>query len=893
VPIEDRVPQLFERLMKLVRNDLDAGERVGGYEILSRLGAGGMGIVYRARHVALGRTVALKVLAPRLATPEFERRFEREARALAAIDHPNVVRVFDAGRDGEHLFIAMELVDGRSLERVIDEAPIEPARLLPLIRDVAHGLACIHEAGLVHRDVKPSNVLVGDDGVARLTDFGLAIEAEPLSRITQTGEFLGTPHYDAPEQIQGRAVDHRSDLYALGVVLFQALTGRLPFTAPHGAALIAKHLQEPPPLDAVPLAWRDVVARLLAKDPDARYPDARALLRDLGRPRRRRWRLASALAILLLVACAALTLRALNATRPAVNVLALVDPVDDAVVGAWTMDGAALDVTRASSHARLQIPLVVPDELDWIVTARRLEGRDGLVLGFPFGRAVAIASVDDNEARSGLGYCDGRNVGSRDGDVWSSEKDVTLLLRVRRGGASLIVDGRSFIEWTGDRAREAHDPRLTTWDRRRPFLATHVRFRITRMEIVPISGPGEAVPRTPVGETGAAQPAMDLLEGVDLDRDTLGGEWRRASGSLEAVRERTIATLRSPWQPPAEYDLSLVIEEVDEGVGFMVGLPLLGLSAGTLVIHDGHNDVFSSGLFLDGRHARNNVSTVPGRLFPSHARARIDCRVRRRGIAVDVDGRTVIDWRGQLRRFALARGGGPPPDQLSIRAWNGRYRVHAWTVTPYVDPCTSVATEPPPAEGAPGPEPGTSLDLLKRVELPRDAIDGSWVLDERGLSLARTKSGARVQLRYAPPEEYDVAVAVEYVDGAQGFYVGLPCGPARTAAAFNNWPGRGCPSGLSVLDMALPFENESGVPGRAVPAEGTHDLLLSVRRNSIAARIDGRVVFEWSGNARRLGVELRLDVPHPRTLFLALDDARYVFRRVTVTPRSGRGVLLP
>jgi WD40 repeat protein len=257
------------------------GTLVAGYRVEESLGAGGMAVVYRARDERLGRMVALKVLGPALAADEeFRRRFIAESRAAAAVDHPNIVPVYEAGQAGDALFIAMRLVTGGDLRQVLDrEGPLPPARAAQFLSPVASALDAAHRAGLVHRDVKPANILV-DRQPDRpehvyLSDFGISKGTEPTTALTGTAHYLGTPEYTAPEQVKGRLVDGRADQYALACVAWHLLTGAVPFQRDLGMAVLFAHLYEPlPPLDALqhlPAAAAHVLARALAKDPGERY----------------------------------------------------------------------------------------------------------------------------------------------------------------------------------------------------------------------------------------------------------------------------------------------------------------------------------------------------------------------------------------------------------------------------------------------------------------------------------------------------------------------------------------------------------------------------------------------------------------------------------------------
>jgi serine/threonine protein kinase len=268
---------------------LAAGSTFAGFRIERTLGYGGMGIVYLAREVRLGRQVALKVIRAELAEDDhFRARFREESRTAASIEHPRVVTVFGAGERDGLVYVSMRYVDGRDLGRLISaEGTVPPEAAASLIAQVAEGLDAVHEAGLVHRDVKPANVLVakpgpGDDGpTAYLTDFGLAKIAASTSGLTATGEVIGTIDYMAPEQIEARRVDARTDVYALGCVLFHAVTGEVPFPERESSSKMWAHLNEPPP--AVGRGGRaaldPVIRRAMAKDPADRFPSAG----DLGR----------------------------------------------------------------------------------------------------------------------------------------------------------------------------------------------------------------------------------------------------------------------------------------------------------------------------------------------------------------------------------------------------------------------------------------------------------------------------------------------------------------------------------------------------------------------------------------------------------------------------------
>jgi len=257
------------------------------YGLGSVIGRGGMARVHRGEDRVLGRTVAVKILAsPYDRDERFVARFRREARAAARLAHPNIVAVFDTGSDGHTHYIVMEYVEGRTLhDAILLEAPMAPRRVAEIADAMAAALAAAHQAGIVHRDVKPANVMLTPEGKVKMMDFGLAraVDAETLTR---TGFILGTASYVSPEQAQGGSTDARSDLYSLGCVLYEMLAGRPPFVGDSPVAALYQHVNEPalPPsmFHPVPADLEAVVLRCLAKDPDDRFQSGLELRRELS-----------------------------------------------------------------------------------------------------------------------------------------------------------------------------------------------------------------------------------------------------------------------------------------------------------------------------------------------------------------------------------------------------------------------------------------------------------------------------------------------------------------------------------------------------------------------------------------------------------------------------------
>jgi serine/threonine protein kinase len=260
----------------------------GRYEILDKLGKGGMGAVYKARDLVLNELVALKVLRTDVARdPELAKRFLSEIRLARKVQHTNICRIHDYGEEGPIQFISMQYVDGEDLHRRLRDGPLPIKDAYAVSIAVANGLEAIHAAGIVHRDLKPSNIMRDRTGKVWLMDFGIAKEWAGSSPMTTTGHVIGTPEYMSPEQATGRRVDFRSDLYSLGVVVFELFTGRVPFHGDDPIAIVLKHLKEPPPLDGfratlIPDPVIPVLNKALAKTPEARYTSAAEMANALA-----------------------------------------------------------------------------------------------------------------------------------------------------------------------------------------------------------------------------------------------------------------------------------------------------------------------------------------------------------------------------------------------------------------------------------------------------------------------------------------------------------------------------------------------------------------------------------------------------------------------------------
>lgn len=271
--------------MTHVPTDL-VGQSLGPYRLERLLGQGGFAWVFVGRE-ADGTPVAIKVLKPRYAgDPQFETRFRNESETAAKLDHPNIIRIRSVARSGEHVYFTMDLSADSLAARIAREGPLPEAEILRIARDVCAGLIHAHRQGLIHRDLKPDNVLIRSDGTAVITDFGIARAVSGYVASTGVNMTIGTPHYLSPEQAQGRPLDQRADFYALGVTLYKAATGDVPFTSTDWFELARMHVEDPPPSPRkkrpdLSKRLERIIYKCLAKHPDDRYADAEELLADL------------------------------------------------------------------------------------------------------------------------------------------------------------------------------------------------------------------------------------------------------------------------------------------------------------------------------------------------------------------------------------------------------------------------------------------------------------------------------------------------------------------------------------------------------------------------------------------------------------------------------------
>jgi serine/threonine-protein kinase len=396
------------------------GSVVAGFRVDSLIGQGAMGAVYLAEDTTTGRHLALKLLAPGLAEDErFRQRFLRESELAASLDHPHIVPILASGEENEVLYLAMAYIQGSDLREVLRrEAPLEEERALGLVSQVADALDAAHAAGLVHRDVKPGNVLVSEDDHAYVCDFGLARHVTSVSSLTGDRGFVGTIDYVPPEQIKGAAIDGRADVYALGCVLYECLAGGRPFDRESELAVVYAHLNEPPPRlsdyrPQLPAAFDEVFATALAKAPSKRYSTcgelagaARAALQGMSAARRKRGKRRLVLALAASIVVAAATIGGIGALR---SESAQATPA----ITQTSIAGARLGLHRAAYEEILghAVPVSLPPDLPGAPSSEyaMLAFEDKVWVFFPDGlegTATIIVTWDEKyKTAEGIGPC--------------------------------------------------------------------------------------------------------------------------------------------------------------------------------------------------------------------------------------------------------------------------------------------------------------------------------------------------------------------------------------------------------------------------------------------------------------------------------------------------------
>ncbi len=890
---------------------LKSGDSVQGFEILEVLGQGGMGVVYKARQTQLGRLVALKMLSPQLAgNAEFAARFEREARGLAALNHPNVVHIYDFGRGsdllaGEFLFLAMEYVDGVTLDAELAKKPSLPV-FVKIMRDVARGLEAVHGAGLVHRDLKPGNILVGKDGTAKISDFGLAVASDAATKLTQTGMLVGTPHYVSPEHAQAKKVDGRSDLYAMGVILFEGAAGRTPFQAPSATALLLKHVNETPPslhkhAPHAPRSLQELVRRLLAKNPASRPENAAALGRDLDKvledltsapaptpervlksaepaaPEKKplpvKWIGIGAAALALVILLATLLgggskpVPEVPKPRPVAKVPKPVEPKPDPVP--VPAEPPPLPVVEKPAEPAVSLPAPkepVPPPAPAPAKQDALEE--------VWSKAESIFA----EARKQ--FEEGKEKASADLMAQAAFKAEEALGKYR---ALTEVGSEEVKKRAGDQVKAVqqflklvNEARLIASGKPTPAPAP-----------APAPAPNPAPAALPVPAPAAAprdlplpRNAVDLLALIDPAKDAVEGSWIREGGVLRSPAGEHVR-LQIPYLPPDEYDLILGVMRGDSADGFVVGLAR-GAAQWTAFFDKLPSEGGQSGLeMLDG----GQHTAARGMQVPPGGWASFEIRVRKSGLTVLRDGKPLYEWKGSTARLTnFPRWDVPNKQALFLGHWQSEVTFTHLALVSVTGTGRPTRTPPPVPKAVPLPR-GT-VDLLALVDPAKDSVNGSWTV-AGGKLLSGQEWFGRIVVPYVPPEEYDWRLLVERRQHDEDFYLGVPAGTAVVGISVD----AGHSSYTGVGDMTQKGEAVGRFPGGVLPLNKPVLLQVSVRKRSITLTADGRkiVTLPLKGNEGRELLPEKWDVPVKEAMFIGAHHTAFAIHQLHLLPVSGKG----
>jgi serine/threonine protein kinase len=891
---------------------LHCGTEFQGFEILDVLGRGGMGIVYRARQSSLGRMVALKLLSPKLArSEEFVVRFEREAKRLASLNHPNVVRVYGSGRERDSLFLAMEYVEGSTLQERFDEdRPLQISGFLSLLAGVCDGLERIHRAGLIHRDIKPANILLPREGGPRISDFGLAVETKQSEKLTETGAVLGTPHYMSPEQILGQPMDGRSDLYALGVILFQGLARRLPFEGASPTAVLVKHVEEEPPslrslVPGISPELEELTASLLDKDPAARPASALALKECLttlagkgrggqlastsGKGRQGSLRVrptavaAGAVVLGLLISLAALMATRSPAPLPeapaktpleSVDLLKLIDPKVHALQGTWSRSGPILVSNSPNRRSTVLIPYSPPDEYDLLLVVRRIHERvDGFDIGLSSGSSRFFLTLDgwgQPYDLAGLSAIDGKDAATnptrRDGRVLTLGKDSSIVCQVRKTGVGLSVDGRMLVDWKGPRERLSLPVNYCNLPLEgKVYLSSNAgAYQVSRITLIPVSGRGrlqeaeelnlaapvETLPNAPTA--AAPRGWQPLFDGKTLDfiRAHPRNAWQVENQALM----RRPGSEESCAQTALEFgDGQIRIRFLVERLYYMTFVVRQGEEGGYVVLYD--------------KTQLPPLNTINELIFTCQGSS---VTATQNGFPIKVRSNR-----------------GPRQGCLQICAGNNNVvglRILA------------VDYRPISAESLQNKDPSTApVDLLKLIDPAKDSVVDRWTLDGSTLVTPAKRRFSLLQIPYRPPDEYDLVAEVERKEtpqsgiGSCSFDFGLAVGERQFGVYLGARDPKTGDATASSLNMVDGGSGDAGARYGGIIFENgaVAKIRISIRTSGLKVIVDGKTIIEWS-DYKRLSNHGYYRVPDSRCLFLGA-WIRYDVTKLELIPISGSG----
>ena len=738
--------------------------RFGRYEVRKELGRGQMGAVYLALDTELDRPVALKVARTSASgSAKLLKRMEIEAKSAAKVDHPQICKVYDTGEIDGIRFIALQYIEGENLKQYLkrEGRKREPEEAVRLVLQMLHALEAAHDQGVIHRDLKPENVMLNKNNEPVIMDFGLARTtiASSNAGLTQ-GMIVGTAAYMSPEQAAGKAegIDHRSDLYAVGVMLFEMLTGEWPFTGGAIEVIGKKCVQEPPsPLSINPELNAQLAAvchKMIAKQKGDRYVTCIEIITELER------------------------------------------------------------IASSTNSVEFQVPPQV------------LKSDPKPLFDFPI---QSTASSEFNKRLKSDTSTNKRSKPAANGYLTGLTKSwITKLTRRFWIGCGVGVVCLMFLialvalspsRWFGAGSTSEVESGSNT----------KLRLLVDEKLVV-----------DPVA------PPVDLIQKVDLSRDSFAGEWKKQGTSLIGGNA---AIVYFPTPVPADYQLKLRVKRIAESSGIAIGFVTDGRQG---VIGFDYFQKFS-GLFVDGKDPRENCTTREKVVFKNDELSEIAITVHPGHLHAAVDGQTVVDWHGEANRlWTNSDYEAPNRETPFFRVGRADFQIDSASMIPLKP--ESQSQRPSKLESV--------LDLIPVLDTDRDSVSGFW-----GLSKGRLHSPASGQSMFTlpveVPQEYTLTATVEIAEGAEGEHslvVGLIAGTLNCEIELKNNDYLG----LEQIDGARFNANETRLAGSFFKKGEPVQLVLTVTKQAIRMEVDHRTLVHWKGDFCRLS-------PHPA---LVAADAR-------------------
>lgn len=845
-----------------------SGLRFGDYVVLDRLGAGGMGQVYKAMHRRMKRIVALKLLPPHAVKGEHSvKRFYQEVETAARLVHPNVVTAFDAGEARGMHYLVMEYVDGQDLAALVKEqGALPPAHVIDYTIQAARGLEYAHQQGVIHRDIKPGNLLLDRAGSVKILDMGLArleqggiesADAAAQEGLTHSGEIMGTADYMAPEQARDtRTADQRADIYSLGCTMFRLLTGKVPYEGSSVVMKILAHRDEPIPVlsqvcPGVPVQLDAVFHRMLAKEPGERYQTMTEVIADLERCR----------------------------SGGQVDAPMMLDDVSsDPSLGSFLQGGAqaaaggqkqaaASREKQVAAHAEPKSDssrrkATLPPRAARIVPAEPSEeaeasspsviARGGQLLKNPVvlcggGAGIAVAVLLAAMLLSGGGD-----------DVNPAVADS--------GSAGAVVDAAGDDGETGESENDADMPSdddLPATENPPPgdpqtTSTTTNGGAATEDQAPPIPADPLAGLEVAAGELTAP---LDLLPLIDIRRDAVEGEWNTHEGAIISPNQ-SFARLEVPIDVPRQYVLAAEVSTYEEAIESLnLGL-VVGGDHQTQVILNGWRGTLAGLHLLDGRLADNNPSKVAGLHLPRSRKHLVVCAVTSDRVQVAVNGVRIIDFRGNVRRLTNdPTWKTPHANRLFLGANRCSYRFTRLELRAIGEPLPAMPSESaaPPVDFSQGP-----IDLLALIDPARDGYRPGWKM-AGGVLFCDGEPHPCVQAPLDMPTSYTLSLDVERTGGTHALGIGLPVGGhmSRLIVDKGNWLGLDPVSGVAVE------QHEFSYRVACLPIGQRKTITVHVRPDDVVVEVDRARLVHWSGDAGTLEIPSHMKPPREHRIFLS------------------------